>query len=110
MPDRAFKELLKECCEAIWRDTRQQKLWRTARELQQRLRSSASVAASGSTMEIPARSESIAEALEESRPSRLVIRMRDDDPEALIERLVEVQESGMPLEVEVVEAYETLNV
>jgi pyrimidine deaminase RibD-like protein len=61
-------------------------------------------------MQIPARSESIAEALEESRPSRVVIRVRDDDPESLIERLVEVEESGMPIDVEVVEAYDTLNV
>jgi tetratricopeptide (TPR) repeat protein len=91
-PDAEFKLLLKDCCERLWHDTREQGLWSMARELLERLR---------------ARS---AEAAETSSPA-LVVRIGEDDPEPLIERLVEAEERGTSLRVDVVRpdeaSYET---
>jgi hypothetical protein len=102
-PDPAFKLLLKDCCERLWQDARQQGLWSKAHELLGRLRLRAADAGMGGTLVISDVRTPCAESLEATQPARVVIHAdADADAEPLIDRLVELEESGMPLRVDLV--------
>ena len=102
-PDATFGMLLEQCCERLCARVRRDGQWTMARKLLEAIRARGPVAGgSGATLVTPDEHFELGDALEASRPARIVIRMAGDDPQALIERLVEIEECRRPLDVDVI--------
>jgi len=102
-PDAEFGMLLEACCERLCAQQRREGQLRMARELLDGLRARRppSIGA-GPSFVTPDERFELAETLDGAALTRIVIRVLHDDPQALIERLVEIEESGRALDVEVV--------